>query len=173
MVGINSDLHLERGKIRNSIFAAPISRCTFDQNFLKMNKNLWRGLLFSLILVGVQLVYKKYQYSNLEKDTEVIHDEAMKNMAEMNRFGRKIKQELVLADSIGIRPGRRDSLENLLQRISTAENDMMSWMTNYKSESPLLPMKDELEYIRDQKSKIEKNAFDIREAVEAGKNLVK
>ena len=138
-----------------------------------MNKNTWIGLGISLLLVAAQLAYKKYQYANLHNETMQIHDEAMKNMAEMNRFGRKIGHELHIADSLHISGSRRDSLEKARLKMATAEDEMMKWMAGFDANTPLLPMKNELEYIRNQKSKIEKNAFDIREAIETGKNLAK
>lgn len=138
-----------------------------------MNRKSWSTLAIALVLVAAQLAYKKYQYHQISEKAGEIHDVAMKDMAEMNRLGRQIKKELLAADSLKITPTRRDSLEKLLQNMDAAEADMMAWMTGFKADEPLLPMKNELNYIREQQAKIEKNAADILLARDAAKNLVK
>ncbi len=110
----------------------------------------------------------KKQLETLVQETETIHDEAMKDMAEMNRVARTLKENIV-ADST-MDSTRKETIMNALTNIGNAENDMMDWMKNYK---PLDAMstEDALRYIQDQKTAIAKNHADIKAAMEAGKKL--
>lgn len=102
----------------------------------------------------------------LEQETERIHDDAMRDMAEMNRIGRSLKK-----DTAGT-ANRRDSIAAVLLQMTDAEADMMAWMTGYRAPKDK-PKVEAIQYLTDQKTKIEQNQKDIRAALEAGKTLVK
>jgi succinate dehydrogenase flavin-adding protein (antitoxin of CptAB toxin-antitoxin module) len=102
----------------------------------------------------------------LEQETERIHDDAMRDMAEMNRIGRSLKK-----DTAGT-VTRRDSIAAALLQMTDAEADMMAWMTGYRAPKDK-PKAEAIQYLTEQKTKIEQNQKDIRAALEAGKTLVK
>lgn len=107
------------------------------------------------------------QVDQLLKETETLHDQAMKEMADMNRVARELKAFMVTAK---MTPEASAEYNTVLTNMGKAENDMMDWMKNYKSLDEMGP-ENALEYIRGQKSGIEKNYADIKAALEAGKKL--
>ena len=107
------------------------------------------------------------QIEALSKETETIHDEAMKDIADMNRVARELKQTMTAAM---MNPEQSAAYSEALTAIGKAENEMMDWMKNYKSPEEM-PSADALKYIQEQKTLIEKNRADIRAALEAGKKL--
>lgn len=108
----------------------------------------------------------RHDVETLEQETERIHDDAMRDMAEMNRIGRSLKK-----DTTGT-ANRRDSIAAVLLQMTDAEADMMAWMTGYRAPKDK-PKAEAIQYLTDQKTKIEQNHKDIRAALEAGKTLVK
>jgi hypothetical protein len=104
----------------------------------------------------------------LKTETETLHDEAMKDMAEMNRVAREIKQFIL---SASMTPEQSQGYADALKAIGDAENDMMSWMRDYKDPSDK-PAAEALEYLNAQKAAMEKNKADILAATAAGKKLL-
>jgi succinate dehydrogenase flavin-adding protein (antitoxin of CptAB toxin-antitoxin module) len=109
----------------------------------------------------------KKQLETLVQETETIHDEAMKDMAEMNRVARALKETMIAAT---MTPEQSAVYDKVLTNIGNAENDMMDWMKNYKP-TDAMSTEDALKYIQDQKTAITKNHADIKAAMEAGKKL--
>ncbi|HLP94447.1 MAG TPA: hypothetical protein VK168_10455 [Saprospiraceae bacterium] len=105
----------------------------------------------------------------LLKETETIHDEAMKDMAEMNRLAREIKEFMI---SASMTPEQSQVYTQTLTQIGQAENDMMSWMKEFKAPEANAPAKESLDYLAKQKEAIQKNHNDIKAAIEAGKKLL-
>jgi len=107
------------------------------------------------------------QVDQLLKETETIHDQAMKEMADMNRVARALKESMVATT---LTPEQSAEYNTVLTNIGKAENGMMDWMKNYKSLDEM-SQENALEYIQGQKTGIEKNYADIKAALEAGKKL--
>lgn len=97
----------------------------------------------------------------LQNDTERIHDESMKEMAEMMDASRSLKA--LLADSTLARADR-DSL--LIGRSATLEAnaEMMKWMRDYHEPDEKMPKEEALKYLTEQKAAIEANQASIRKA---------
>jgi len=123
-------------------------------------------LLFSFLLFTACNNDKK-QVESLIKETETIHDEAMKDMADMNRVARELKQTMIAAM---MTPEQNAVYTDVLDKMGNAENGMMDWMKNYKSPDDMSSA-DALKYIQEQKTLIEKNRVDIKAALEAGMKL--
>lgn len=103
----------------------------------------------------------------LQQETERIHDEAMADLASMNRLAGALRKELAALDSLA---PRRDSLAGVLARMDRAEDDMFGWMKQYKAPDP--QSADAVRYLTEQKKLIEKNRQDIRDALAAGQPFV-
>ena len=104
----------------------------------------------------------------LEAETMRIHDEAMMEMAEMNRVRREMKDFMTKAKMTaeGLKTWRQT-----LTDIEKAEEGMMSWMAGYKD--PVGQSEaDALKYLQEQRDKIAQNQADIRAATAAGKKLL-
>ena len=111
---------------------------------------------------------EKKQVEALQKETENIHDAAMKDMAEMNRVARQIKEFMISAT---MTPEQSATYTATLNSIGEAENSMMAWMVNYKA--PIgMPAGPALKYLEEQKNLIEQNHIAIQAATEAGKKLL-
>lgn len=132
-----------------------------------MMKNYPFLLLTALLALIFSACNQRQEVEKLQKETETVHDEAMKSMADMNRSGRALKQLLPALDSL---PARRDSILDVLSAMNRAEEDMMTWMRQYKAPDEQ-SVEQALLYLREQKQKIEQNRQDIRKALEAGKNM--
>jgi hypothetical protein len=104
----------------------------------------------------------------LEQETMRIHDEAMAEMADMNRVRREIKDFMTRAK---MTPEAMKQWQQALTDIEKAEEGMMNWMAGYK-EPAGQPEADALKYLQEQKDKIAQNQADIRAALAAGKKLL-
>ncbi|MFN0215645.1 MAG: hypothetical protein ACKVT2_15415 [Saprospiraceae bacterium] len=107
------------------------------------------------------------EIETLSKETMTIHDEAMEEMAEMNRVARALKQHLTVAT---MTPEQSAIYTETLAAMGKAENGMMDWMKNYKSPDEMAPS-DALKYLKEQKTLIEQNYAEIKAVLEAGKKL--
>jgi prefoldin subunit 5 len=123
-------------------------------------------LLFLLLLAACE---NREAVKALQAETEAVHDEAMKDMAELNRTGRALRHALTELDSTdAATPARREAMERALVAIETADSNMMSWMAGYQAPNDL-PVDEALSYLQQQKEAIEANHREIRAAIEAGK----
>ena len=114
----------------------------------------------------------KEKAAALDKETMTIHDEAMKTLGEMNKVSLQLKDELAKADSLRMDKTRRESLVATLAAMQKAEDDMMGWMSQYKSPDDL-PAAEAVKYLEDQKQKISQNRQDLQKALELGSSLQK
>lgn len=120
-------------------------------------------LFLALCLTGCD---RHADVTTLQKETEYIHDEAMQDIAKMNRVSRLLKKDLAALDSLA---PRRDSIVTLLAQMGQAEAGMMTWMREYEAPQPGAP--DALNYLQAQKVLIEQNHRDICAALAAGEKL--
>ncbi len=142
---------------------------TFGFLFIKSSQNMKHLLLcLSTLLLIFGCSDDKKQVETLQKETEAIHDEAMKDMAEMNRLAREIKQNIV-ADSLNA--DQAAPLNAVLGNIGNAENDMMAWMAGYKAPTDISSA-EAIRYLQAQKNLIEKNHAEIKDATMAAKKLL-
>ena len=103
----------------------------------------------------------------LQKETEKIHDEAMKDMAEMNRIARALKNTMISATMTAEQSAQYNEV---LTAIGNAENEMMDWMKNFKMPDESTP-NEAIQYLEQQKKAIAQNHANIKAAMENGKKL--
>jgi len=140
---------------------------TSSAPFAAFSSMLKTGLFLLFLLPITACDNDKKQVDTLYKETEVIHDEAMKDLADMNRVARAIKDTLRVSTMTAEQSA---VFTEALSTMGKAEDDMMAWMKNFKSPDEL-PSPEALKYLKEQKSLIEQNRADIRAALEAGKKL--
>lgn len=136
-----------------------------------MEQNTWIGLGAALACLAFVFLMgtgdgKNPEVEALLESTMAVHDEAMVEMADMNRVGRALKKELTQLDSLA---PRADSIRTILREIKKAEEDMYGWMRNYEPPAADLPAEAAKAYLEDQKAKISQNQQDIRAARDAAK----
>jgi hypothetical protein len=95
------------------------------------------------------------------KATMDIHDEAMKDMADMNRAVRQTKEAMT---RIRLTEEGTQRYNGALLQAEKAESDMMAWMQQYEPPSGK-PAEEALAYLAAQKTLISKNRDDIRAAI--------
>lgn len=110
----------------------------------------------------------KKQIEALKKETMSIHDEAMKDLAEMNRTSRQIKDFMISAT---MTPEQSEKYTAALAAIEKADEDMTNWMRDYKDPKGAAAA-EAIRYLEEQKQKITKNHEDIRAALATGKRLL-
>lgn len=140
------------------------------KNLARFTSSFTHFTMLFLLLSGLLFTAcgnDKKQLETLTKETETIHDEAMKDMADMNRVAREIKDFMISAT---MTPEQSAQYNEVLTNIGNAENHMMEWMKNYKPTDALAPA-EALQYLQDQKVSIQKNHAEIKAALEAGKKL--
>ncbi|MFM9949377.1 MAG: hypothetical protein ACKV1O_15685 [Saprospiraceae bacterium] len=109
----------------------------------------------------------KKQIEALTQATETAHDEAMKDLADMNRIARELKETMIAGT---MTPEQSAVYNDVLTNMGKAENGMMDWMKNYTSPDALPPA-EAMKYLTEQKTLIEQNRSEIKAALEAGKKL--
>jgi hypothetical protein len=96
----------------------------------------------------------------LQKETEDIHDIAMRDLAGMNRHSRQLKELLTVARML---PEAREAVLDTLSRMETAESEMYEWMQNYKAPDADTPPEQAKAYLLEQKALIIANGKKIKE----------
>jgi hypothetical protein len=143
-------------------------------NFAPLIKSSMKNLVFFLTVCFLfSNCDNREAITKLQTETENLHDEAMKEMAEMNRIARNMKKDPALLVETTAKNVRKDSILVVLTQIDKAEADMMSWMTTYVEPDEKMEKTAAITYLTEQKVKMEKNQKDIHAAVVAGKNLIK
>ncbi|MBK9336956.1 MAG: hypothetical protein IPM98_10355 [Lewinellaceae bacterium] len=136
-----------------------------------MDRNTWIGLVAAALCLAFVFLTanggKNTEVETLLDATMAVHDEAMVEMADMNRIGRTLKKNLVGLDSLS---PRADSIRVILRQIKKAEEDMYAWMRNYEPPTEL-PADEAKRYLEDQKEKISRNQEDIRAARDAARKV--
>lgn len=130
-------------------------------------KNILGITALLLLLIACDDGSKK-QIEILKQETMSVHDEAMKDLAEMNRVSRKLKEFLIVATMTSEQSAR---FTEALVAIDKADAGMSAWMSEYKDPDDK-PADEAIRYLQDQKQKIEKNRDDIRAALGEGKKLL-
>lgn len=105
----------------------------------------------------------------LQKETEDIHDEAMKGLATMNRLNRQLKSQLSTLDSLS---PRRDTIHAVLSQMTRADEGMQQWMMQYQLPDKMAAQA-AAEYLQGQKQAIEANKRDIEAAIGAAERLAR
>jgi chaperonin cofactor prefoldin len=135
-----------------------------------MKQRIWTH--YSLYLLVALLTWScgqnRREVQALQSQTETIHDEAMKGIADMNRIGRQLKEKLTALDSIA---PQRDSIYRILTQMNRADEEMQNWMVNYKAPDNL-PAAEALQYLQGQKQAIDKNLKDIETALSEARQLL-
>ena len=138
-----------------------------------MDKNTWAGICAAALCLAFVFLQPGNSpngaVETLLQNTMAIHDEAMKEMAEMNRISRVLRGELAGA---GAPSARADSLRSVLEQMTTAEEDMYDWMRQYTAPTRLPPA-EAATYLSAQHRAIRQNQLDIRAARDAGKQLLR
>ncbi|MBL7827833.1 MAG: hypothetical protein JNJ57_14480 [Saprospiraceae bacterium] len=107
---------------------------------------------------------------NLVKEIDEVHDAAMKDMAEMNRTARSIKEFLI---SASMTPEQSQEYAKTLKAMGDAENTMMSWMRDSKyNDKETQNAPEGIKYLEEQKKFIQQNHEDIKAATAAGKKML-
>lgn len=109
----------------------------------------------------------KKQFDALAKETETILYEAMKDLADMNRMQRKLKESLIAST---MTPEQSATYVEALTNMCNAENQLMEWMKSYKRLDEMKP-EEALKNLQEQKTLIEKSHAEIKTALAAGLKL--
>lgn len=135
-----------------------------------MDRNTWIGLAVAAsALAFVLFPPKNNAVEELKEQTMAIHDEAMAEMAEMNRLGRTLKR--AVAELPADAP-RADSAQAILRQMKRAEEDMYTWMRQYNPPPQNMPQEEALRYLEEQKRLISQNQQDIRAARDAARQML-
>lgn len=110
----------------------------------------------------------KQKREALDKETAELHNNAMKEVADMNRVAREIKQFLLTAS---MTPEQNAVYMDALTAMGQAENAMNDWMVKQPA-TDALPDAEAIKVYEAQKEFLTKNLQDIRTATEAGKKLM-
>jgi hypothetical protein len=122
---------------------------------------MYRYFAFALLfLLGCQSK-TDCEITKLQTETENIHDEAMKDLASMNRKGREIKKMMEVAR---LTEEANKAYLDTLGSMNKAETDMYDWMRNYKPPTKDAP--NAKAYLLEQKAKIQANADHIRSLIQ-------
>ncbi len=128
-------------------------------------KKLLTVLFAGLMLAACNSDQKKMEA--LKSQTDAIHDAAMKDLADMNRVARAMK-DLMKSDST-MPAEKKAEFEQRLKAIGDAENNMTSWMMSYQ-----IPQEagEAVKFLEEKKASIEANQQEIKTAIENGQKLL-
>lgn len=124
-------------------------------------KKLLTVLFAGLMLAACNSDQKKMEA--LKSETDAIHDAAMKDLADMNRVARSMKQ-LMLSDST-MSAEKKAEFEQRLVAIGEAENNMTNWMMSYQIPADA---SEAVKFLEEKKTAIIANQQEIKTAMENG-----
>ena len=126
----------------------------------------------ALLLFSCQSAEHKAQEA-LKKEIFMIHDEVMPKTSEINRLQRKIRA--VVKDNPALDSASQQKISDVQVQLEKAHDEMMVWMNNFKSPAKLRASKSHeeiIQYLEDEKSKIELVRVNMLSSIEAGEALL-
>ena len=121
-------------------------------------------LLLTTILLSCKPVFKDKQVENLYDEVIVIHDEVMPEISTINKLKKKIRQL----------PDQNPETMSLIQELDTADEAMMSWMSDFQTfrgmEKETKEVK--LAYLESEKIKISNVSSLMKSAIAKAKKFV-
>lgn len=138
----------------------------------KLSVFFMRYILIPAIALLCFACNNRQAVETLQDQTMAVHDAAMKDMAEMSRTGRALKQLLAQTDTLPAHKALRDSIAVALTAIEKADADMMDWMQQYRKPDDK-SVEEAVAYLNAQKQKIEQNLRDIQAATAGGRQFLK
>ena len=104
--------------------------------------------------------------SKMHDSVMIIHDEVMPKMKDIYRLRKKLKKKGAQTNS----PSETLEINNLIEALEEADNSMMDWMAYY--DEPDEGAEGAMEYLSEEKSKIEKVENDMLSAIENAKKVL-
>ena len=150
--------------LANAVYICPMD-CEHGKTYVEAGKCPVCGMALEPTMPNTSALTG--EAASLSTEAEQIHDEAMKDLADMNRLARQMKDYMTKAS---MTKEMNDEFVTTLASMEKAEADMMSWMAGYKE--PETSSAEAVAYLKEQKQKIEQNRNDIRTALETGKKLM-
>jgi hypothetical protein len=132
-------------------------------------RTLINALPLALLLLFTACSEDRSAVKALQNDTERIHDEAMKDLAQMMAVNRAFRDKLAEKD---LDPATRDLLLKGRSDMLKADAEMMKWMRDYHEPDEKMPKEEAIKYLEAQKAAIEQNQANIRAAMVKGKEVL-
>lgn len=114
---------------------------------------------------------KKDEVGDLKEEVIAIHDEVMPLMGELKSLKKEaetLAEQLTLEDSV-VHEQRIEELKALSQQLDQAFDGMFVWMRQFKAPEEEVEKSEAIDYLLDQKVKVEKVNKDIKEALALAK----
>lgn len=127
-------------------------------------KNLLVLFLFASVACQSE---KKDEVGDLKEEVIAIHDEVMPLMGELKSLKKEadtLAEQLSLEDSV-MHQERIEELKSLSEQLDQAFDGMFVWMRQFKAPEEDMEKSEALEYLKEQKVKVEKVNKDIKEAL--------
>lgn len=114
---------------------------------------------------------KKDEVEDLKEEVIAIHDEVMPLMGDLKSLKKEadtLTEQLTMEDSV-VHEQRIDELKALSQQLDHAFDGMFVWMRQFKTPEEGVEKPEAIDYLLDQKVKVEKVNKDIKEALALAK----
>ncbi|MBU6342498.1 MAG: hypothetical protein KGS48_13470 [Bacteroidetes bacterium] len=149
-----------------SAFVGPPALRYFCQKFNIMRVH---HLFLGILIFSMAACSNNQHIQQLQEQTEAVHDEAMKDLATLNRLSRSLKKAYAELDSVS-NETLKAQMGKAVEQMDKAESEMMEWMAQYRSPEGK-PASEAKVYLENELSKISKNRDDIRNAIQAAQAL--
>lgn len=131
-------------------------------------KNLLVFFLFAAVSCQSE---KKDEVGDLKEEVIAIHDEVMPLMGELKSLKKEadtLAEQLSMEDSV-MHQDRIEELKALSEQLDQAFEGMFIWMRQFKAPEEDMEKSEAIEYLNEQKVKVEKVNKDIKEALSMAK----
>lgn len=131
-------------------------------------KNLLVFFLFATVSCQSE---KKDEVGDLKEEVIAIHDEVMPLMGELKSLKKEVDtlaEQLSMEDSV-MHQERIQELKALSKQLDQAFEGMFIWMRQFKAPEEDMEKSEAIEYLNEQKVKVEKVNKDIKEALATAK----
>jgi len=117
---------------------------------------------------------QKKSQDDLAKEVMAIHDEVMPRMGELVGFRKQLKTKINAWTQTNTAESDAVIMEAtaLVEKLDAADKGMMDWMHEYNGGQGLYEHELIMEYLRDEKSKIEKVRTDMNLSIEEAKQFI-
>jgi len=127
-------------------------------------------LIFFLVIIGCENK-DKIQEEQLQKEVLEVHDELMPRMQDIEQLKRELEERKETLDSLA---DEQVALFNeLINQLSESGESMMDWMRNYSQEYKEMKHDEIMDYLDDQKEKVEEAKEKINRAIDAAESELK
>lgn len=111
------------------------------------------------------------EVNKIYDEVMVVHDDVMPKMGDIHKTKKKLKK--MLHEQLENADSSRSNIIMSIKKLEEADEAMMQWMSDFKSEYKGATQEETITYYKDQKDQISQIAQEMLSSIKEGQKLIK